>query len=79
MILQTVNTQTQILVIVRWKIKNLNISRTMTDKERLSFCDGEIGFGTPKEDVENFCKGKEVVVNKGESCNEKTMYKIKQL
>lgn len=56
------------------KVKNLNISRTMTDKERLSFCDGEIGFGTPKEDVEKLLgKGKEFVVNKGES-NEKAMY-----
>jgi len=56
------------------KIKNLNLSRTITKKEVLSFCGGEIGFGTLKEDVEKLLgKGKEFVVNKGES-NEKTMY-----
>lgn len=56
------------------KIKNLNISRTMTDKERLSFCGGEIGFGTPKADIEKlFGKGKEFVVDKGAS-NEKTLH-----
>ncbi len=57
------------------KIKNLNISRTMTDKERLSFCGGEIGFGTPKADIEKLLgtKGEDVIVNHKDGSKEKTL------
>ncbi len=58
------------------KIKNLNISRTMTKKERLSFCGGEIGFETPKADIEKLLstKGEDVIVNHKDGSGERILH-----